>query len=58
VCHRSGNEVEAERIWKTKHFEMRKLRPLENVDSDGDNKISEQEIVNAFIKEIKRKKNN
>lgn len=28
-CHRSGDEDEAERIWKTKRFEARKLRPFD-----------------------------
>jgi hypothetical protein len=29
ACHRSGDEDEAERIWKTKRLEVRKLRPFE-----------------------------
>ena len=31
---------------------------FDSIDSDGDNKISEQEMVNALIENIKRKKRN
>jgi len=52
------NRTEYEQFYESKRKRSKNLDnwAFDSIDSDGDNKISEQEMVNALIKNMKLKK--
>lgn len=52
------DRVEYEEFLATKRIRQNTadIWQFDNVDADGDDKISEQEMVNALMEEVKRKK--